>query len=85
MLSVFFGVRLLAAGSFSSNSSPHWLKWYGQAVKANYQTKMGKGVKNKMPQAVKRRATVRVTRVKVDKDTIGVKITPVKAVRRKRK
>lgn len=39
-----------------------------------------------MPKAtIKRRATVRVTRKVIDKDTIGVKITPVKAVRRKRK
>ena len=31
---------------------------------------------------VSRRATVRVTRKRVDKDTMGVKITPVKAVRK---
>lgn len=29
---------------------------------------------------VARRATVRVTRVRVDKDTVGVKITPVRPV-----
>jgi hypothetical protein len=34
---------------------------------------------------LKRRATVRVTRKVVDKDTISIKVTPVKAVYKKKK
>lgn len=37
-----------------------------------------------MAKSVRRRATVRVTRTRIDKDTVGIKVTPVKAVRVKR-
>jgi hypothetical protein len=38
--------------------------------------------KNATAKKVTRRATVRVTRRPVDKDTMGIKVTPVKAVRK---
>lgn len=38
-----------------------------------------------MSKVKNRRATVRVTRIKVDKDTIGIKVTPVKPVSKKKK
>jgi len=38
-----------------------------------------------MAKAVRRRATVRVNRINVDKETVGIKVTPVKAVRKKKR
>jgi len=38
-----------------------------------------------MPKSVRRRATVRVRRVRIDKDTMGIKVSPVKATRKRKR